>query len=79
MSLLPVRGAALRSDARVREAARDIGARHGVDYTDDAAVTALLTERRKALGYIRAPEAAQAAGARVPKLSPQLRALLQGE
>ncbi|CAL9543232.1 hypothetical protein [Streptomyces sp. enrichment culture] len=49
MSLLPVSGAALRSDARVREAARDIGARHGVDYTDDAAVTALLTERRKAL------------------------------
>ncbi|WP_104632413.1 hypothetical protein [Streptomyces sp. MH60] len=49
MSLLPVSGAALRSDARVRDAARDIGARYGVDYTDDAAVTELLAERRKAL------------------------------
>jgi hypothetical protein len=49
MGLLPVSGEALRSDARVRDAARDIGARYGVDYTDDAAVTALLTERRKAL------------------------------
>ncbi|MFE7229049.1 hypothetical protein ACFU7D_29945, partial [Nocardioides sp. NPDC057577] len=49
MGLLPVSGAALRSDARVRDAARDIGARYDVDYTDDAAVTALLTERRKAL------------------------------
>lgn len=49
MGLLPVSGAALRADARVREAARDIGTRYGVDYTDDAAVTALLTERRKSL------------------------------
>ncbi|WP_328562073.1 hypothetical protein [Streptomyces coelicoflavus] len=49
MGLLPVSGAALRSDARVREVARGIGARYGVDYTDDAAVTALLTERRKSL------------------------------
>ncbi|MFG3248090.1 hypothetical protein [Streptomyces sp. NPDC048187] len=49
MGLLPVSGAALRSDARVRDAARDIGTRYGVDYTDDAAVTALLTERRKSL------------------------------
>ncbi|MFA3873591.1 hypothetical protein ABS735_07865 [Streptomyces sp. MMCC 100] len=49
MGLLPVSGTALRSDPRVRDAARDIGARYGVDYTDDAAVTALLTERRKAL------------------------------
>ncbi|EHN76473.1 hypothetical protein SMCF_4048 [Streptomyces coelicoflavus ZG0656] len=49
MGLLPVSGAALRSDTRVREAARDIGARYGVDYTDDAAVTALLAERRKSL------------------------------
>ncbi|MFC9463365.1 hypothetical protein [Streptomyces coelicoflavus] len=39
----------MRSDTRVREAARDIGARYGVDYTDDAAVTALLAERRKSL------------------------------
>lgn len=49
MGLLPVSGAALGSDARVRDAARDIGTRYGVDYTDDAAVTALLTEQRKAL------------------------------
>ncbi|WP_280922656.1 hypothetical protein [Streptomyces violaceorubidus] len=42
-------GTVLRSDTRVREAARDIGIRYGVDYTDDAAVTALLAERRKAL------------------------------
>ncbi len=49
MSLLPVSGAALLSDARVRDAARDLGTRYGVDYTDDAAVTELLTERRKAL------------------------------
>lgn len=49
MGLLPVSGAALRADARVREAARGIGARYGVDYTDDAAVTALLTERRGSL------------------------------
>ncbi|MFU0243467.1 hypothetical protein ACKI1J_48310, partial [Streptomyces scabiei] len=49
MSLLPVSGAALRSDARVRDAARGIGARYGVDYTDDAVVTELLAERRKAL------------------------------
>ncbi|MEU8732968.1 hypothetical protein AB0C68_26730 [Streptomyces tendae] len=49
MGLLPVSGAALRADARVREAARGIGARHGVDYTDDEAVTALLTERRRSL------------------------------
>ncbi|MFD7057960.1 hypothetical protein [Streptomyces sp. NPDC059906] len=49
MGLLPVSGAALRADARVREAVRDIGARYGVDYTDDAAVTALLTERRGSL------------------------------
>ncbi|MET9351676.1 hypothetical protein ABZY14_01460 [Streptomyces sp. NPDC006617] len=49
MGLLPVSGAALRADARVREAARDIGTRYGVDYTDDAAVTAMLTERRKSL------------------------------
>ncbi|WP_437058017.1 hypothetical protein [Streptomyces sp. enrichment culture] len=39
----------MRADTRVREAARGIGARYGVDYTDDAAVTALLTERRKSL------------------------------
>ncbi|KPC88615.1 hypothetical protein ADL35_04175 [Streptomyces sp. NRRL WC-3753] len=49
MGLLPVSGAALRSDTRVREAAREIGARYGVDYTDDVAVTALLAERRRSL------------------------------
>ncbi|WP_282084988.1 hypothetical protein [Streptomyces tendae] len=49
MGLLPVSGAALRADAGVREAARGIGARYGVDYTDDEAVTALLTERRRSL------------------------------
>ncbi|MGW3237015.1 hypothetical protein ACWF8U_03065 [Streptomyces olivaceus] len=49
MGMLPVSGAALGADARVGEAARGIGARYGVDYTDDAAVTALLTERRKSL------------------------------
>ncbi|AIJ14103.1 predicted protein [Streptomyces lividans TK24] len=74
MGLLPVNGATLRADARVREAARDIGARYGVDYTDDAAVTALLTERRKSLET----EQRRPAGGRVPELSPQLRALLDG-
>ncbi|MFJ6069879.1 hypothetical protein ACIQFU_03390 [Streptomyces sp. NPDC093065] len=39
----------MRADPRVAEAARDIGVRYGVDYTDDAAVTALLTEGRKSL------------------------------
>ncbi|MGW4545365.1 hypothetical protein ACWEN4_03185 [Streptomyces violaceorubidus] len=42
-------GTVLRSDTRVRDATRDIGIRYGVDYTDDAAVTALLSERRKTL------------------------------
>ncbi len=49
MDILPVSGTVLRSDTRVREAARDIGARYGVDYTDDAAVTALLAEGRRSL------------------------------
>jgi hypothetical protein len=49
MDLLPVSGTVLRSDTRVREAARDIGARYGVDYTDDAAVTTLLAEGRRSL------------------------------
>ncbi len=47
--LLPLSGATLRSDARVLESVRAIGERHGVDYTDDAAVRALLTERRRAV------------------------------
>ncbi|WP_329336036.1 hypothetical protein OG866_18460 [Streptomyces sp. NBC_00663] len=46
--LLPIGGAALASDPRVLAAARAIGARNGVDYTNDAAVSALLTERRDA-------------------------------
>ncbi|GGL73568.1 hypothetical protein GCM10010129_16500 [Streptomyces fumigatiscleroticus] len=46
-------GAALRSDARVWQAVHAIGARHGIDYTDDAAVTALLTERRRALAAMQ--------------------------
>ncbi|WP_217140643.1 hypothetical protein [Streptomyces sp. AC627_RSS907] len=47
MDLLPVNGAALAVDPRALEAVRAIGLRHGFDYTDDAAVTALLAERRK--------------------------------
>ncbi|AZP19642.1 hypothetical protein ACIGMX_41380 [Streptomyces aquilus] len=46
--LLPIGGAALASDPRVLAAAHAIGARTGVDYTNDAAVSALLAERRKA-------------------------------
>ncbi|GAA3496079.1 hypothetical protein GCM10019016_031800 [Streptomyces prasinosporus] len=51
--LLPLSGAALATDARLLERVRAIGARCGVDYTDDAAVTELLTERRRALERIR--------------------------
>ncbi|MDT7843735.1 hypothetical protein [Streptomyces justiciae] len=46
--LLPIGGTALASDPRVLAAARAIGARTGVDYTNDAVVTALLAERREA-------------------------------
>ncbi|MFB6551418.1 hypothetical protein [Streptomyces sp. NPDC056405] len=49
MDLLPVNGAALASDPRALEAIRAVGVRHGVDYTDDAAVTVLLAERRRAM------------------------------
>ncbi|MFH8237071.1 hypothetical protein [Streptomyces sp. NPDC018321] len=49
MDLLPVNGAALAADARALAAVRAISTRHGFDYTDDAAVTELLTERRQAL------------------------------
>ncbi|MEU9735717.1 hypothetical protein [Streptomyces sp. NPDC048002] len=49
-NLLPVNGATLATDPRVLEAARAIGARHGVDYTNDETVGALLTERRRAMG-----------------------------
>ncbi|MFJ3665772.1 hypothetical protein ACIPSE_04890 [Streptomyces sp. NPDC090106] len=46
--LLPIGGAALSSDERLLTAVREIGARTGVDYTDDRAVTTLLAERREA-------------------------------
>ncbi|CCK28226.1 putative membrane protein [Streptomyces davaonensis JCM 4913] len=49
-NLLPVNGATLSADPRVLEAARTSGARHGMDYTDDKAVTALLAERQRAMG-----------------------------
>ncbi|MBC2907191.1 hypothetical protein H4N64_37900 [Streptomyces sp. PSKA01] len=39
----------IATDARVLAAARAIGARHGVDYTNDAAVTALFAERQGAM------------------------------
>ncbi|MFD6432563.1 hypothetical protein [Streptomyces venezuelae] len=48
-SLLPITHATLAADARLLAAARDIGARHGFDYTDDAATAALLREHRKAV------------------------------
>ncbi|MEY9486983.1 hypothetical protein RKD26_002777 [Streptomyces calvus] len=50
---LPLNGSVLANDARLLEKARVIGARCGVDYTDDAAVTALLTERRRTLERIQ--------------------------
>ncbi|MGW1542421.1 hypothetical protein ACWCPM_19670 [Streptomyces sp. NPDC002309] len=49
VELLPVSGAVLASDARVLLGVRAIGERVGFDYTDDAAVTALLTERLRAV------------------------------
>ncbi|MEU5895954.1 MULTISPECIES: hypothetical protein [Streptomyces] len=48
-SLLPITHATLAADPRLLAAARDIGARHGFDYTDDASTAALLRERRKAV------------------------------
>lgn len=48
-SLLPITHATLAAEPRLLAAARDIGARHGFDYTDDAATAALLRERRKAV------------------------------
>ncbi|MDT9700823.1 hypothetical protein [Streptomyces sp. P17] len=45
----PISGALLATDARVLAAAHAIGARHGVDYTNDAAVTALFAERQRAM------------------------------
>lgn len=49
MALLPVSRATLESDARVLATVRAIGERRGVDYTDDAVVSELLAERRRAL------------------------------
>ncbi|GAB2876760.1 hypothetical protein GCM10027074_51040 [Streptomyces deserti] len=46
-------GAVLASDPRVREAVGAIGVRYGADYTDDAAVTALLEERRRAVEAVQ--------------------------
>ncbi|MET8944635.1 hypothetical protein ABZX30_13890 [Streptomyces sp. NPDC004542] len=48
-SQLPLSGATLTADPSLLSAVRAIGTRRGVDYTDDATVTALLTERRRAL------------------------------
>ncbi|WP_246113955.1 hypothetical protein [Streptomyces montanus] len=47
--LLPVNAGALSADARLLPSVRAIGARHGFDYTDDAATAAMLAERRRAL------------------------------
>ncbi|WP_223776118.1 hypothetical protein [Streptomyces sp. 135] len=47
--LLPLSRATLASDPRLLAAVREIGVRRGFDYTDDAATTALLEERRKAV------------------------------
>ncbi|MFK4544727.1 hypothetical protein RKD29_004323 [Streptomyces tendae] len=49
MELLPVNEAALSADPRAAEAIRAVGTRHGIDYADDMAVTAMLAERRQAL------------------------------
>ncbi|MGW4572815.1 hypothetical protein [Streptomyces tendae] len=49
MELLPVNAAALSADPRAAEAIRAVGARHGIDYADDVAVTAMLAQRRQAL------------------------------
>ncbi|MFI8087855.1 hypothetical protein ACIF9R_05980 [Streptomyces sp. NPDC086080] len=50
---LPLNGSALASDPRLLEKVHAMGARHGIDYTDDAAVTELLTERRRTLERIQ--------------------------
>ncbi|MEV7195337.1 hypothetical protein AB0N81_26555 [Streptomyces sp. NPDC093510] len=47
--LLPITHATLAADPRLLAAVRDVGARRGFDYTDDAATAALLSERRKAV------------------------------
>ncbi|MFE2277003.1 hypothetical protein ACFXAE_06995 [Streptomyces sp. NPDC059454] len=47
--LLPLNGSTLANDPRLLEKVHATGARHGIDYTNDAAVTELLTERRRTL------------------------------
>lgn len=49
LPLLPVTGAALSSTPGALAAVREVGARHGMDYTDDAAVDVFLRERRAVL------------------------------
>ncbi|WAL97195.1 hypothetical protein [Streptomyces sp. Je 1-369] len=80
-SLLPTTHATLAADPQLLAAARDIGARHGFDYTDDAATATLLRERRKAIrgagnsapGWLGA--LAVVAGVCWPLLSPAVPAL----
>ncbi|WP_404815684.1 hypothetical protein [Streptomyces thermolineatus] len=48
--LLPVSGAVLRGDPRLAESVRRIGAAHGVDYFDDAAVARMLEKHRRTVG-----------------------------
>lgn len=50
---LPLNGSALANDARLLEKVHATGVRHGIDYTDDAVVTELLTERRRTLERIQ--------------------------
>ncbi|MFD4261013.1 hypothetical protein ACFWR9_26155 [Streptomyces sp. NPDC058534] len=81
MELLPVNGAALATDPRAAEAIRAVGARHGVDYLDDGAVSALLAERRRAMDAERRhPSAwlgilALTAGLILPFVVPMIRTL----
>ncbi|MFB7075643.1 hypothetical protein ACFCX2_42820, partial [Streptomyces sp. NPDC056290] len=50
---LPLNGSTLANDARLLEKVHATGVRHGIDYTDDAVVTELLTERRRTLERIQ--------------------------
>lgn len=45
----PLGGAALATDSRLLDGVRAVGARTGVDYTDDAAVSDLLARHRRAV------------------------------
>ncbi|MFD0251895.1 hypothetical protein ACFVGX_13360 [Streptomyces sp. NPDC127113] len=81
MDLLPVNGAALGADPRAAEAIGAVSARHGVDYMDDGAVSALLAERRRAMeGERRHPSAwlgilALTVGLLLPAVVPMIRTL----